>query len=190
MSSATGSSWSIRPAVASDLSSISRICILTSNAGESAESYEYPELLSFLYAEPYLALPRCFTFVLVHAEPDGTEEILGYIVGTLDTRHFESAIQKDWCPPIRHRYPKHLYTQCLTAMGRQLIASLYKFKATPQEIIDVSEAHVHISLLPQAQRQGWGKKLIGEGVGWLKERGSESLFVRTSKVDLLKHNTE
>lgn len=170
--------WSIRPATASDRSSLSRICLLTGDAGKSAEDeYHFAELLGLIYAEPYVVVSPWFGFVLVHSALDGSEEILGYILGTPDTRRFESGIEKDWYPSYRRKYPKSPYPAGATSSDKQMIDRIYKPDTTPQGVIDVSQAHIHIDLLPKAQGQGWGTKLMSKAVAYLKEQGSESLFV-------------
>ncbi|KAF8603604.1 acyl-CoA N-acyltransferase [Ceratobasidium sp. AG-I] len=172
------SSWSIRPVTVNDQPSLSRICLLTGDAGQSAESqHHFAELLGLVYAEPYVVISPWFGFLLIHPKPDGSEEILGYILGTPDTRRFESGIERDWYPPIRLKYPTSPYPAEATDSDRSLIDRIHKPDTTPQEVIDVSKAHIHIDLLPQAQGYGWGTKLMSKAVGYLKEQGSDSVFV-------------
>ncbi|CCO32500.1 hypothetical protein BN14_06560 [Rhizoctonia solani AG-1 IB] len=58
----------IRTPTLKDIPDLYRICLLTANAGDSAESlHQYPEVLQGLYIEPYLRLPTTFGFVLVGA---------------------------------------------------------------------------------------------------------------------------
>jgi GNAT superfamily N-acetyltransferase len=170
----SSSTWSIRPATPADRPSLSSICLLTGNAGQSAESlHHFPELLGLVYAEPYVVVSPSFGFVL-EAED---KEVIGYILGTPDTRPFESAIEKDWYIPLRSQYPKHPYPQNATPSDRHVINLIHRPDTAPEEIISVSKAHVHIDLLPRAQRQGWGTKLMGRAVEYLKEQGCDSLFV-------------
>ena len=183
MSKESDSSWSIRPATANDRPSLSRICLLTGDAGKSAESqYHFTELLGLVYAEPYVVVSPWFGFVLVRSESDGSEKILGYILGTPDTRRFESGIEKDWYPTIRLKYTISPYPAGATDSDRSMIDRIHKPDTTPQEVIDVSKAHIHIDLLPQAQHQGWGTKLMSKAIGCLKEHGCDSLFVGIGEV--------
>ncbi|KAG8766101.1 hypothetical protein FRC12_007088 [Ceratobasidium sp. 428] len=176
MSAKTENSWSIRPATAADRPALSRICLLTGDAGKSAESeYTIPELLGLVYAEPYVVVPPCFGFVLVNEQ----DEVLGYILGTPDTRRFETAIAKEWYTPLRTqaRYSKNPYPPDVTASDRHMINLIHKPDTAPEEIIQVSKAHIHIDLLPRAQKQGWGTRLIGKAVEYLREQGNDSLYV-------------
>ncbi|KAG8722055.1 hypothetical protein FRC08_007476 [Ceratobasidium sp. 394] len=170
------SDLSIRPATAADRPVLSRICLLTGNAGQSAESqYHIPELLGLVYGEPYVVVPPCFGFVLI----DGHDEILGYILGTPNTRQFEATIEKEWYTPLRTqaRYSKNPYPADVTPADRHMINLIHKPDTAPEEIIQVSQSHIHIDLLPRAQRQGWGTRLIGKAVEYLREKGNESLYV-------------
>ncbi|KAG9121213.1 hypothetical protein FRC07_002927 [Ceratobasidium sp. 392] len=176
MSSDTKNTWSIRPATPADRPALSHICLLTGDAGKSAESdYTIPELLGLVYAEPYVVVQPCFGFVLV----DEQDEVLGYILGTPDTRRFETAIDKEWYTPLRTqaRYSKSPYPTDITSSDRHMINLIHKPETAPKEIIQVSKAHIHIDLLPRAQKQGWGTRLIGKAVEYLREQGNDSLYV-------------
>ncbi|KAG9090144.1 hypothetical protein FRC06_001197, partial [Ceratobasidium sp. 370] len=177
MSSDTNSFLLIRPATAADRPALSHICLLTGDAGKSAESqYHIPELLGLVYAEPYVVVPPCFGFVLVD---EHNETVHGYILGTSDTRQFEVAIDKEWYTPLRTqaRYSKNPYPADVTPADRHMINLIHKPDTAPEEIIQVSKAHIHIDLLPRAQRQGWGTRLIGKAVEYLKAQGNDSLYV-------------
>ncbi|KAG8688055.1 hypothetical protein FRC08_011641, partial [Ceratobasidium sp. 394] len=50
---------------------------------------------------------------------------------------------------------------------------------------DITPAHIHINILPQAQRQGWGIRLIDRAVGYLKDLGQNGLFLG---IDSRNHN--
>ncbi|KEP52527.1 putative GCN5-related N-acetyltransferase [Rhizoctonia solani 123E] len=136
---------SIRKVTPEDIPDLTRICLLTANAGQSAESlHQHSELLGGLYIEPYLKLSPTFGFVLVDTSDEG-EEI----------RDPSDATERD----------------------RGVINRIHKPLVPPQGLVDISPAHIRISLLPQAQRQGWGVKLIEEAVRTLKVLGQCALFV-------------
>ena len=83
---------SIRAARTSDIPALSSICLLTGDAGVSAEAnHNFPELLGLVYAVPYnqRSLRGTWGFVLVAELPEGEDEVVGYILGTTDTRGFE-----------------------------------------------------------------------------------------------------
>ncbi|KAJ1305097.1 hypothetical protein OPQ81_000137 [Rhizoctonia solani] len=165
----------IRSVTPADRPIISRICLLTGDAGQSGEGqYYYPELLGLVYAEPYVVVEPWFGFVLVDEE---TKDVVGYLLGTPGTREFESNIEKEWFKALRGKFTKDPYPQGSTEADKHLINLIHKPDTAPEEIIAVSQAHIHIDLLPAAQGKGWGTKLIGNAVEYLKQQGNDSLFV-------------
>jgi ribosomal protein S18 acetylase RimI-like enzyme len=160
--------FSIRPVTIEDSEALSRICLLTANYGTSAEHlHHHHELPGLIYALPYVNLPTTFGFVLVFNEESGSEkeEVVGYVLGTWDTSVFIEAGEKDWYPPLRIKYP--LNSPERTENDQIYISTIHR-KAIPSIVIlEFSPAHIHIDILPQAQRQGWGKKLIGQAVAFL-----------------------
>ncbi|CAE6355386.1 unnamed protein product [Rhizoctonia solani] len=177
---------SIRTATLEDVPDLARICLLTANAGQSAESmHQYPELLQGLYIEPYLKLTPTFGFVLVDTPDEGREAVLGYLLATPDSRRHEAAAEQESYPPLRIKYPNNPYPSDATERDQGVINRIHKPLIRPQGLVDMSPAHIHINLLPQAQRKGWGVKLIDEAVKTLKAEGQSSLFVG---IDSKNHN--
>ncbi|KAG8706503.1 hypothetical protein FRC11_008180 [Ceratobasidium sp. 423] len=167
--------YSFRPVTPADRPILSRICLLTGDAGQSAEGqYHFPELLGLAYAEPYAVVSPWFGFFLVDEE---NGDVVGYIIGTPDTREFEKNIEKEWYEGLRGKYTKDPYPQGSTSADRHMINLIHKPDTAPEEVISVSRAHVHIDLLPVAQGQGWGTKLMSKAVEYLKQQGNDSLFV-------------
>lgn len=169
------SSPSIRHATPADSPAVSRICLLTGDAGKSAEHlFSKPELLGLMYAEPYVNLSSTFGFLLVARDAEGEEKVVGYIVGAADTRVYEEELERVWFPPLRAKYPvddegtkddKHYF---------KLFADPHK---APAEILEIYPAHIHIDILPEYQRQGWGKNLMGMAVNYLHAAGKPGLYV-------------
>ncbi|CAE7146812.1 unnamed protein product [Rhizoctonia solani] len=186
MADSCNAPFSIREALLEDIPDLTRICLLTANAGQSAESlHQYPELLGGLYIEPYLKLSPTFGFVLVDTPIDGKENVLGYLLATSDSRGHEAAAEKESYPPLRIKYPNDPYPSDATKRDQGVINRIHKPLIRPQGLVDISPAHIHINLLPQAQRQGWGVKLIDEAVRALKAQGQSALFVG---IDSRNHN--
>lgn len=167
--------YTIRPVTPADRPILSRICLVTGDAGQSAEGqYHYPELLGLVYAEPYVVVSPWFGFVLVDKE---SGDVVGYILGTPDTREFEKNSETQWYAGLREKYTKDSYPRDSTGADKHMINLIHKPDTAPEEIIALSQAHIHIDLLPVAQGKGWGTRLIGKAVEYLKQKGSESVFV-------------
>lgn len=185
------STVTIRRANAADSPAVSRICLLTADAGVSAEKlHKAGELPGLMYAEPYVHLATGFGFVMVDSAKaqDQFGGVVGYTLGTYDTRAFERALKETWFPPYLEKYPlsaleppdadtpSHL--RDLTPNDKQYIRTIHNPLSASDISIAFSPAHLHIDILPEYQRQGWGKRLIAEAVRFLKEeKGLDGLWL-------------
>ncbi|KAI0921249.1 hypothetical protein AcV5_001097 [Taiwanofungus camphoratus] len=174
----------IRPASAADSSALSRICLLTGDAGASAEHlHDFGELPGLVYAEPYAQLPAGFGFVMV--DPARDDAVVGYVLGTHDTRVFERQADTEWYPRIRAQYPyidpaTHPAHpgQLLKAADARYVRMLHSPPHAADESVAFSPAHLHIDILADYQRQGWGRRLIARAVQYLKEeKGLDRLWL-------------
>jgi len=171
--------YSIRSTTKDDSEAVSKICLLTSNFGTGGEHlHHYGELPGLVYAVPYVnTLPTTFAFVLVSRDESGPEDapedVIGYVLGTWDTPTFLEASEKDWFPPIRAKYPLNAPEDTeRTEADQKYISRIHEKNDPLDEILYFSPVHLHINILPQAQRQGWGKKLIGKAVKFIQEKDS------------------
>ncbi|TFK55995.1 acyl-CoA N-acyltransferase [Heliocybe sulcata] len=169
-------SLSIRPGKASDAPALSKICLLTGNAGQSAEAnHKYGELIGFVYAEPYVRLPTTFAFVL---EVDETKDVVGYCAGTTDTRALERAEEEQWWPSLKEKYPAEGPGKLEgTAEDEKFFKTIQKVDKAPNACVEFSPAHLHINILPEYQRQGWGRKLMDRAVRHLQEQGLDGVWL-------------
>lgn len=169
-------SLSVRRATPADREAVSRICLLTGDAGTSAVSvYTKPELIGLVYAEPYVALASAFGYILVSTNSEtGEEKIVGYLLGAVDSRAFEAEAKREWWPRLASTYP-------VDAAGNDADKRLYNHFAkpydTPQSVVDVYPAHMHVDILPEAQRKGWGRRLLGKAVEHIKAQGGKGLHL-------------
>jgi hypothetical protein len=98
-------SLTISKATEADSPALSRICLLTADAGKSAEHlHDYRELPVLVYSVPYVKSPTTWAFVLV----DESDEPVGYAVGSTDTRAYEKYTSQYWWPPLAEKYPPSL----------------------------------------------------------------------------------
>ncbi|KAJ7068408.1 acyl-CoA N-acyltransferase [Mycena amicta] len=154
----------IRRATLADEGALSRICLLTADAGKSAQGqHEHGELPGLVYAVPYLHLPTTWAFVLVDKEI-----VVGYIVGSEDTRVFERRAAEDWWPIQAEKYPP----SAMLLDGDKRYSELLRNMHTAEEpSIAFSPAHLHINILEEYQGKGWGRKLIATAIDHLKAAG-------------------
>jgi ribosomal protein S18 acetylase RimI-like enzyme len=163
---------SIRKATEADAPSLSRICPLTADAGTTAEHLHiHGELLGLVYALPYVKLRTTFGFVAV------VNEVVGYVVGSTDTRTFEREAAENWWPPLQKKYPVMVDQVAGKEADERYRRLLQNMPAVSPANITFSPAHLHINILPPHQRKGLGRRLIGIAVEYLKAEGIDKVWV-------------
>ncbi|KAJ7929919.1 acyl-CoA N-acyltransferase [Mycena leptocephala] len=166
-------SVTIRRATSADEPSLSRICLVTADAGISAEPlHDFSELPGLVYAVPYVHLPTTWAFVLVDGSKD--ELVIGYIVGSTDTRAYEQYAAEHWWPVQAEKYPP----SAMVKEGDKHYSGLLRNMHTaPAANIAFSPAHMHINILDGYRGQGWGRKLVQTAVDYLKGEGLNRLWL-------------
>jgi ribosomal protein S18 acetylase RimI-like enzyme len=153
-----------------DYDAVSRICLLTAEAGKDATGlYVSDDLMPDVFARPYLSLEPELAFVV-----EDDEGVGGYILGAADTRRFVERFRREWLPRIEaayeHTEPVVTKDDLIRHLGfwpeRMLIPEL-----------DDYPAHLHIDLLPRLQGRGLGRRLIDTLVSALRERGVPGLHL-------------
>lgn len=175
----------IRRVSASDASALSRICLLTGDAGTSAEHlHDFGELPGLVYAEPYARLPAGFGFVMVDPTKPQSDQVVGYILGTHDTRVFEQQAETLWYPSLRARYPNHDPpahpedpSRPVKDADARYIRLLHSPQNAPSACVAFAPAHLHIDILPDYQRQGWGRRLIARAIECMREERLDRVWL-------------
>ena len=102
-------------------------------------------------------------------------------------------MEAEWFPPLREKYPMSMIEgkkgewSGLTSQDENYIRMFHTPEQASEACINFSPAHLvrplnlsmsngstrnhlqHINLLPEAQRQGWGRKLIDRAVVYLRD---------------------
>lgn len=166
----------IRPYHPSDLPDLYRICLLTGDNGQDASSlYQNPDLLGLYYVGPYVTFEPnlCFVLTLDH-------QPCGYVLGTQDTAAFRARTESDWFPILRQRFP--LPNDTDTGPDAQITRMIHRGRIVRDEVRQYP-AHLHIDVLPVAQGQGWGKKLMELFIQQLKVCGATGLHLGVSQTN-------
>ncbi|KDQ64619.1 hypothetical protein JAAARDRAFT_28259 [Jaapia argillacea MUCL 33604] len=166
----------IRPSTPSDELAVSHICLVTADAGKSAEPLHiHPELPGLVYAVPYIHLPTTFGFVL---QVEETREVVGYVVGTRDSREYEKVAREQWWPPIQERYPLDGPGKLEGKEGDEHYFKLvHDMHVAPDKCHDFSPAHIHINILEPYRGKGWGRRMIGKAVELLRGEGFTAVWL-------------
>ncbi len=157
-----------------DLIDLYRICLLTGDSGKDATSnFKDPDIIGAYYSAPYAVLEPDLCFILVESGRSA-----GYIIGTRNSENFALRCEKEWFPPLRERYP--LPPEDDLSQDAKIIRFIHKGYQLKNEVRSYP-AHLHINLLPVAQGQGMGKKLIYRLVDRLKELDVTALHLEVGK---------
>ena len=161
----------IRPFVLDDEPALAEICLLTAAAGDDATGVlDDDDIWANLFLLPYVAHDPEFAFV-VEAD-DG--RAVGYLVATPDTDVFEDWFHDVWWPQFTERWPEP--TQDLTPQDG-LLRHAYSRHGGINRYVKEYPAHLHICLLPEAQRTGWGRRLIETEQDRLRRAGVPGLHL-------------
>lgn len=156
----------IRGVQPDDLDALYEICLRTGAAGDDATHLVHDSrLFGELFAAPYALLEPEHAFVL----DDGSGQAVGYVLGALDTVAFEAACEERWWPALRERHPERPDG---TSLDDLLVHLLHHRSLPDAEVLRAHPSHLHIDLLPQVQRAGWGRRLLDVLFAALRTDGS------------------
>ncbi|MGI8329920.1 GNAT family N-acetyltransferase [Actinomadura scrupuli] len=174
-----------RPA---DESAVYEVCLRTGADGQDAtSSYADPMLLGHAYAGAYLRLQPEYAFVLDDTGLGGPHEngdVAGYVLGALDTREFERHCEREWWPALRTRYPDPVGVPPEARTPDQRLIHMFHHPVSASAaLLDGHPSHLHIDLLPRAQGQGFGRKLMDLLLTELAAAGSPGVHLGVSATN-------
>jgi ribosomal protein S18 acetylase RimI-like enzyme len=162
-----------------DLDDLYRICLATAPR-IGAAAFRDLRLVRHVYAAPYAMLSPQSVFVIEDAHGVG-----GYILGAPDTRNFEARLETEWWPGLRKAYRDPSDRPRAEWGSDQVMAyRIHHPLHTPSEIVEDYPSHLHINLLPRLRGRGFGRRLMAEWLGRIREMGSRGahLAVRTTNL--------
>lgn len=164
----------IRSIHSQDIESLYAISLATGAIGKDASSlYRDGRLIGHIYVGPYAVLTPSSCFVAVQGD-----EVVGFVVGTLDTTLFECRLENEWWPKLRDQYPDPDIEQSDSwDADEKRSFMIHHPKRTPGEILVGYPSHVHLNLLPKAQRKGIGRSLLKMWVSQAEELGACGVHV-------------
>lgn len=143
----------LRPFAPGDLDALYHICLVTGDSGKDASALHTDgQLIGHVYAAPYAALEP--EHVLVAEDEQG---VAGYLVGTHDTRAFETRLETEWYPPLRARYAG---ATGLTEADKARVKLIMSPDTAPEGVVGAYPAHIHMNLLPRLRGQKVGTRLL------------------------------
>ena len=159
----------IRPYRPPDLGALYDICLKTGEAGQDATGlYDDPKLLGHLYAAPYGVLSPEASFV---AEDE--QGVCGYIIGAVDTRAFNERMEARWWPDLRAALVEpSMEARETWSRDETLRYAIHHPQRMARRVLEHYPSHLHIDLLPRAQGQGLGRRLVDHWLAAIWRLGS------------------
>lgn len=162
----------MRHAQADDVADLRAICLRTGDAGRDATLlHSDPELLGRVWAQPYLDLEPEHAFV---ATVEGA--VVGYVLGTPDTRAFEARAEAAYWPSLRALYPLGP-VEGRTPADEDTVALVHAPQTAPASVVETWPGHLHVDVLPAGQGYALGRRLVGRARGSLARAGCAAIHV-------------
>jgi len=163
------------PNKTTDLDALYEICLATGdNGSDGSHLFSNPKLIGDFYAAPYAVLEPTLCFLLEDAQ-----EVCGYIIGALDTETFNKKMNTSWLPKARQSHPKPANPTFKSELEKSLIELIHTDLEFDNQL-SAYPSHLHIDLLPRAQKNGQGKLLMQELWQALKAAGSPGVHLGVS----------
>jgi ribosomal protein S18 acetylase RimI-like enzyme len=169
-----GSGVLLRTAKVTDLPDLLRVCLETGDSGKDATHlHKLPELVGDIYVAPYVIHEPDLAYALL-----SDKRVVGYLLGVLDTRAFESLLVDKYWPLAKAKY-QHFKTE-ITDSDRELLKDLDKQGFSDESLTAKYPSHLHIDIVEAHQGAGYGKSMIAFLLEELKAAGSAGVHLHMS----------
>lgn len=163
----------IRQAQPQDEAALYQICLQTANAGNDATAlYSDAHYPGQRFVIPYLRFAPAFAFVL-----ESQDEVVGYVVATPDTEAFETQLEQQWWPQWQAAWHDR---KAEAPLDDKILAYVRQPERAADSLTSRWPAHLHINLLPVAQKGGWGRRLIEMELAALRQAGVSGVYLGVS----------
>jgi len=167
---------SIRPYRPTDHDDVYDVCLRTGDAGADATGlYSDDTLLPDIFAGPYVAYQPDLAVMV-----DTGERVAGYAIAVEDSLAFARWYDDNWLPRFRTAHP---LDAAANETEREVIGWGLDPRGSIVPEVDRYPAHLHIDLLPELQRQGFGRRLIRAQLEALRVRGVPGVYLRVSSAN-------
>ena len=159
----------IRAFRSADLDALYAVSLATGHeGGDASHLYSDHKLISHIYSAPYALLEPRLALVV-----EDDEGIAGFAVGTPDTATWQERLEAEWWPKLRRQYADPGATPATEWSADQRRAyAIHRPRRTPQQIVELYPAHLHLNLLKRTQGSGAGTMLFSE---WMARASREGV---------------
>ena len=164
--------YTIRQAEMSDLPYVYRICHKTGHRGSDAEGLvRDPFMLGHYFAAPYIVRDCSWCWIVCERETP-----VGYLLATPDSAGFYAWLEREWLPPVRKLYGSEV-VKTAGEFEKVILRIIHEPPFLPDFALQTFPAHFHIDLMPSAQGNGLGTKLIELCQKKLREEGIPGFYL-------------
>jgi len=163
----------LRQVATGDLDALSAICLKTSDAGQDGTAlYSDPSYPGLRFSVPYAVLEPDLAFVLCQ-----NDQVVGYVVGTRDTVAFNQRLETQWWPALRKKFADR---QPVAPLDDKVLDAIRQPSHASTELTDTYPAHLHINILPAAQKGGYGQMMVETELDALRAAGVSGVHLGVS----------
>jgi ribosomal protein S18 acetylase RimI-like enzyme len=164
----------IRLARSSDQAAAYLVCLRTGDAGGDGEPVfgDDPDALGRLFVGPYLSFEPGLCLVL-----EDEQGLCGYALAALDSRAFYDRYDREWRPGLCARHPDPSGDPSTWTRVQEVYGWYHHPDYFCPEPYDEYPSHLHIDLLPRAQGQGHGRRLMERLMNRLRDAGSPGVHL-------------
>jgi ribosomal protein S18 acetylase RimI-like enzyme len=170
----------IRDAHPADRDGAYYVCLKTGNYGGDGEPFyqDDPDALGRIYVGPYLEFEPDLALIL-----EDEWGVAGYALGALDTRNFFGRYERQWRPRLCLEFPDPTGSPQHWSRTQAVYHVYHHPDYFHPEPYGDYPSHVHIDLLPRAQGQGFGRRMMMQLLARLRDRGSPGVHLGMSAVN-------
>ncbi len=172
----------IRPARPADQPGAYYVCLKTGDHGKDGEPFyrEDPDALGRIFVGPYLAFEPDLSLTL-----EDDQGICGYAYGAFDSKAFFARYEAEWRPDLCARFPDPKGDSSRWTRVQQVYSWYHHPDYFCPEPYSVYPSHLHIDLLARARGRGYGRRMLEQIMGRLRERGSPGAHLGLSALNEL-----
>jgi GNAT superfamily N-acetyltransferase len=164
----------IRSIIPQDIPYLYEIAIRTANGGNDGRKlFNYPLSVGEFYSVPFFHFEPKLCFVAL----DYNQRPSGYIVGTSDTKLYNSWLNTNWLPPLQPYYNDVIYK---SEDEQRVISNILKGQGQGLWEHSGYPAQLRIDLLKSIRGEGLGRALIEEFLTKLYEQNIPGVHLRVS----------
>ena len=170
----TSPRFAISPARPGEEAGAYHVCMKTGDHGRDGEPYfrDDPDALGRIFVGPYLAFEPELAVIL-----EDEHGVCGYSLGALDSRAFYDRYEKEWRPGLCAQFPEPRGDPARWNRVQQVHHVYHHPDYFCPEPYEHYPSHLHIDLLPRAQGQGHGRRMMEGVMSRLRERGSPGVHL-------------